>query len=179
MELFVAVGRSKRACFWRTSATKWSMSRDDHLLDRPDPNDVRLYDSLVSKAFQAKRKIETGFLELAESLFEIHRNKLYKLHYKRFEDFCDVELGFSRQTVYVFLSILRLARAYPKWLPQQKVVELGHKKMRYITEGVSAIEKADDPDKVKEDKKIEIFKTVSPKMASAEIQTKVQKIVEK
>ena len=93
--------------------------------------------------------------------------------------FCDVELGFSRQTVYVFLSILRLARAYPKWLPQQKVVELGHKKMRYITEGVSAIEKADDPDKVKEDKKIEIFKTVSPKMASAEIQTKVQKIVEK
>ena len=122
------------------------MSRDDHLLDRPDPNDVRLYDSLVSKAFQAKRKIETGFLELAESLFEIHRNKLYKLHYKRFEDFCDVELG--------------------------------HKRMRYITEGVSAIEKADDPDKVKENKKIEIFKTVSPTMASAEIQTKVQKIVE-
>ena len=154
------------------------MSRDDHLLDRPDPNDVKLYESLVSKAFQAKRKIETGFLELSESLFDIHRHKLYKLHYSRFEDFCDVELGFSRQTVYVFLSILRLVRTYPKWLPQKKVVELGHKKMRYITEGVSAIDKSNEPENRKETKKIEIFKTVSPKMASTEIQNRVQQIVE-
>ena len=49
------------------------MARNDKILERNDPRDERQYDELLKRAFQAKRKIETGFIELAESIFEIHR----------------------------------------------------------------------------------------------------------
>lgn len=49
------------------------MGRNDKILDKDDPGDVTQYDALIKKAFQAKRKIETGFIELAESIFEINQ----------------------------------------------------------------------------------------------------------
>ena len=60
------------------------MARNDKVLDKEDPNDISQYDGLINKAFQAKRKIETGFIELAESIFEINQKKLYKLKYNTF-----------------------------------------------------------------------------------------------
>ncbi len=52
------------------------MARNDYLLDKHDPDDIRQYNALATKAFNARRKIETGFLELAESIFEIYRKKM-------------------------------------------------------------------------------------------------------
>ena len=66
------------------------MSRDDYLLSKPDKRDLKQYDKLVVKALKAKRKIETGFLELAESIFDIHRKKLYRVKYKTFAEFCEI-----------------------------------------------------------------------------------------
>lgn len=73
------------------------MSRNDVILNKPDSSDIKVYDNLVNKALIAKRKIETGFLELAESIYEINKTKLYKVKYKTFAEFCEEELGFSRQ----------------------------------------------------------------------------------
>ena len=81
------------------------MARNDGILQKPDPHDSRRYDELVNKAFVAKRKIESGFLELAESIAEISKTKLYRVKYRTFAEFCDEELGFSRQTIYVYLSV--------------------------------------------------------------------------
>lgn len=41
-------------------------ARSDELLNRPDKNDLSDCDGLVRRALQAKRTIETGFLELAD-----------------------------------------------------------------------------------------------------------------
>ena len=69
---------------------------------------------------------------MAESIFEINHKKLYKPKYKTFGAFCDEELGFSRQTIYVYISILKLINNFPRYFPKEKAVEYGHKKMRYI-----------------------------------------------
>ena len=117
------------------------VARNDKILDRIDPKDEQQYDDLLKRAFQAKRKIETGFIELAESILEIHKRKLYRLKYRTFNTFCTEELGFSRQTIYVYISILKLIRAFPNYLPRNTAIDFGHKKMRYITEGANAIDK--------------------------------------
>ena len=45
------------------------MSRNDELINKADPKDIESYDGLVRKALKAKIKIETGFFELAESIY--------------------------------------------------------------------------------------------------------------
>ena len=80
------------------------MARNDKILDKQDPKDQEEYKKLVGKAMQAKFKIEEGFLELAESIFTINKKKLYKTKYQTFSEFCEEELGFSRQTIYVYIN---------------------------------------------------------------------------
>jgi hypothetical protein len=72
------------------------VARSDNLLNRPDRKDLSDYDDLVRRALHAKRKIETGFLELAESIVEINKTKLYRVRYAAFGGFCEKELDFSR-----------------------------------------------------------------------------------
>ncbi len=155
------------------------MARNDIVLEKEDSRDLAEFDSLINKALQARRKIETGFIELAESIFDIHKKKLYRLKYNTFNEFCEEELGFSRQTVYVYISILKLIVAYPKYFPKEKAIEFGHKKMRYITEGVNAINGKSADDNIKETKKIEILEHVKPSMASTEIESYIEDIVSK
>ena len=154
-----------------------AVARNDNILDRSDPRDEKQYDDLIKKAFQAKRKIETGFIELAESILEIHKRKLYRLRYKTFDVFCSEELGFSRQTIYVYLSILKLIRAFPNYFPRDKAIDFGHKKMRYITEGASKIDRRTADEQERKKAKVEIFKAVSPKMPSTEVEEKISEIV--
>lgn len=154
------------------------MARNDKVLDKPDRKDLKSFDTLVTKALQAKRKIETGFLELAESIFDINRQKLYKVKYKTFSEFCEEELGFSRQTIYVYISILKLVMSYPQYFNKEKAVEFGHKKMRYITEGVSAIDSKIDNLKEREKRKVDIFKKISPEMAATEIEAFIEDVIE-
>ncbi len=104
------------------------MARNDYIIEKPDSSDVKEFDSLIKKVLLAKRKIEDGFLELAESIFYINKKKLYKLHYKTFSEFCEEGLGFSRQTIYVYLGILKLITTYPDHFPRKKAIEFGHKK---------------------------------------------------
>lgn len=153
------------------------MARNDKLLEKDDPNDLSQYDGLIKKAFQAKRKIETGFIELAESIFEINQKKLYKLKYKTFSEFCEEELGFSRQTIYVYISILKLINSFPNYFPRDKAVEYGHKKMRYITEGVNAVDKKVSNNTERNKMKVTIFRSISPSMPSTEIEAKIAEIV--
>ena len=153
------------------------MARNDKILDRVDPRDEQQYDDLLKKAFQAKRKIETGFIELAESILEIHKRKLYKLKYRTFDIFCSEELGFSRQTIYVYISILKLIDAFPNYFPRKTAVDFGHKKMRYITEGANALDKKVADENKRNKAKVRIFKAVSPKMASTEVEAKIGDIV--
>jgi hypothetical protein len=122
--------------------------------------------------------IENGFLELAESIYEISRKKLYKIKYKSFSEFCEEELGFSRQTIYVYISILKLISNYPVFSPRDKAIEFGHKKMRYITEGVNEIDKRTDNPVLREEIKRIIFCNISPDMASTEIESFIEDIVE-
>ena len=154
------------------------MARNDKVLDQPDSKDLKSFEKLVTKALQAKRKIEIGFLELAESIFDINKKKLYKVKYKTFSEFCEEELGFSRQTIYVYISILKLVTSYPQYFNKEKAVEFGHKKMRYITEGVNAIDSHVENLKEREKRKIDIFKKLSPKMASTEIEAFIEDIIE-
>ncbi len=63
------------------------MARNDDILNRQNADDARRYDELITKAFAAKRKIESGFLELAESIAEICKTRLYRLKYKTFAEF--------------------------------------------------------------------------------------------
>lgn len=153
------------------------MARNDKILDRIDPKDEQQYEDLIKKAFQAKRKIETGFIELAESIVEIHKRKLYKLKYKTFDAFCAEELGFSRQTIYVYISILKLIRAFPNYFPRNKAIDFGHKKMRYISEGANAIDKKISKDEKRNRAKVKIFTSVSPQMPSTEVESKIKNIV--
>ena len=153
------------------------MGRNDGILEKPDINDLAEFDKLIRKALKSRRMIETGFIELAESIFDIHKKKLYRLKYSTFNEFCEEELGFSRQTVYVYISILKLITNYPDYFPRDKAIQFGHKKMRYITEGVSAIDGKETTDSIKESKKIEILEHVSPEMASTEIEAYIEDIV--
>ena len=153
------------------------MSRNDEILNKPDSNDIKAYEKLVNKALIAKRKIETGFLELAESIFEINKTKLYKVKYRTFAEFCEEDLGFSRQTIYVYISILKLITSYSKYFSKDKAVEFGHKKMRHITEGVNAIDKSKETDTLKEKKKIELFSKIKPTMPSTEIEAIIEDVV--
>ena len=103
--------------------------------------DLHFLQTNGSTSFQEKRKIDNGFIELAESIFEINNKKLYKLQYKTFGKFCEEKLGFSRQTIYVYISILKLINSFPRHFPKSKAVKYKHKKMRYISEGVNALGK--------------------------------------
>jgi hypothetical protein len=134
-------------------------------------------DDLVTKAFIAKRKIESGSLDLAESIAEISKTKLYRLKYKTFAEFCEEELGFSRQTIYVYLSILQLVSRYGSFIDRDKAIDYGHKKMRHITEGFSAIDKSSDDPGLREKKKVEIFQMVDPRMPSTEIEAIIEDVV--
>jgi len=154
------------------------MARNDKLLEREDPRDLSQYDGLIKRAFQAKRKIETGFIELAESIFEINQKKLYKLKYKTFSEFCEEELGFSRQTIYVYISILKLINSFPNYFPRKTAIDYGHKKMRYITEGVNAVDKRIADEKERNRIKVIIFNSISPKMPSTEIEAKIEDIID-
>lgn len=154
------------------------MSRSDELLNKPDSKDLVTYENLVTKAIVAKRKIETGFLELAESIVEINKTKLYRVKYKTFAEFCDVELGFSRQTIYVYISILKLITQYNRYINRDQAVEFGHKKMRHITEGISTIDKAILEPRTREAKKIELFSIVRPSMPSTEIEALIEEIID-
>ena len=154
------------------------MSRNDKLLEKEDPRDLSQYDGLIKRAFQAKRKIETGFIELAESIFEINQKKLYKLKYKTFSEFCEEELGFSRQTIYVYISILKLINSFPSYFPRKVAIDYGHKKMRYITEGINAVDKRIPDEKDRNKIKVKIFNSLSPKMPSTEIEAKIEDIID-
>jgi hypothetical protein len=154
------------------------MARNDELLEKDDPKDLSQYNDLIKKAFLAKRKIETGFIELAESIFEIHRKKLYKLKYKTFSEFCEEELGFSRQTIYIYISILNLINSFPDYFPRKTAIVYGHKKMRYITEGVNAIDKKIPDEKERNKVKVKIFNSISPEMPSTEIEAKIENIID-
>ncbi len=154
------------------------MSRNDHLLDKQDKNDLKEYDALIRKTLNAKRKIEDGFLDLAESIFEIHHKKIYKLKYKTFGEFCEEELGFSRQTIYVYISILKLIANYPNYFSREKTIEFGHKKMRYITEGISEIDKKVSDQEQKEKLKKDIFDSIKPSMPSTEIESIIDDKIE-
>ncbi|MEI6385501.1 MAG: hypothetical protein WCQ50_02630 [Spirochaetota bacterium] len=70
------------------------MARNDGIPEKHDPKDIEYCESLVSKAFSARRKIESGFIELAESIAEILRTKLYRVKCRTFAESCDEELGF-------------------------------------------------------------------------------------
>ncbi|OHD61948.1 MAG: hypothetical protein A2014_09270 [Spirochaetes bacterium GWF1_49_6] len=153
------------------------MGRNDGVLDMPDSGDINEYNKLVSKALQARRKIETGFIELAESIYDIHKKKLYRIKYSTFREFCEEELGFSGQTIYVYISILKLITSYPDYFPKERAIEFGHKKMRFITEGVNTIDNKNLDKEGKEKKKIEILETVSPEMASTEIESYIEDII--
>ena len=87
-------------------------------------------------------------------------------------------MGFSRQTVYVYLSILKLISIYPNYFSREKAIEFGHKKMRFITEGVNAVDRKIDEEKTRETIKIEIFQNVNPKMASTEIEAYIEDKIE-
>lgn len=150
------------------------MARNDYILDKPDSKDVKEFDLLIRKALLAKRKIEDGFLELAESIYDIHKKKLYRLKYKTFSEFCEEELGFSRQTVYVYLSILKLIGSYPEFFSKDRAIEFGHKKMRYITEGINIIDRKIEDEKIRESIKLEILQKVAPEMASTEIEAFIE-----
>lgn len=153
------------------------VARSDELLNRPDRKDLTDYADLVRRALQAKRTIETGFLELAESIFELNKTKLYRVRYSTFGEFCEEELGFSRQTIYVYLSILQLMARYERFFPRKKVVEFGHKKMRHITEGVNAIDRADISERARERIKTGLFRKIRPEMASTEIEAMIEDII--
>jgi hypothetical protein len=153
------------------------MARNDGILQKPDPHDSRRYVELVNKAFVAKRKIESGFLELAESIAEISKTKLYRIKYRTFAEFCDEELGFSRQTIYVYLSILQLVTRYGAYIDRDKAIAFGHKKMRHITEGINAIEKSTSETTLREAKKRELFAKVDPAMPSTEIEAIIEDVV--
>ena len=101
-----------------------------------------------------------------------------ELKYKTFDTFCAEELGFSRQTIYVYISILKLINAFPNYFPRSKVIDFGHKKMRYITEGTNAIDRKITDEDNRNKAKVEIFTSVSPKMASTEIESKIKDIVQ-
>ncbi len=150
------------------------MSRNDGILTKPDPKDVKEYNGLVTKALQSKRLIETNFIELAKSMYEINRKQLYKLKYKSFKEFCDEVLGFSKTTVYAYIAILKLITNYPDYFSNDRAIEFGQKKMNFITEGVKAIEEKELTKTIKEQKKIEIFVHVDPKMASTEIEAYIE-----
>ena len=162
----------------RCDKKREKMARSDDLLNKPDSKDIKTYEGLVTKAIIAKRKIESGFLELAESIFEINKTKLYRLQYKTFAGFCEEKLGFSRQTIYVYLSILKLITEYNRFINREKAIEFGHKKMRHITEGVNAIDKSVVELKKREEMKVKIFKHVNPSMPSTEIESVIEDIVD-
>ena len=49
--------------------------------------------------------------------------------------------------------------------------------MRFITEGISAIDKSNEQESVKEQKKIDIFKKITPSMPSTEVEAIIENIV--
>jgi len=154
------------------------MARNDKILQKADSKDIEQFELLITKALQARRKIETGFIELAESIFDIHRKKLYKIKYKTFNEFCEEELGFSRGTVYIYIAILKLISLYPSYFPKKKAIEFGHKKMRFITEGINAVDLKNLNENKKEKIKIEILEHVKPEMPSTEIEAYIDDVTE-
>ena len=87
-------------------------------------------------------------------------------------------MGFSRQTIYIYISILRLINRYPNYFPKQKAIDFGQKKMRFITEGVSTIDKKISNEKIRKKAIVQIFNSISPKMPSTEIEVRIEEIID-
>ena len=138
-----------------------------------------LYQNLLKKAIESKKNIEIGFLDLAESIQRIHDKKLYRQNYKTFKEFCETEFGLSRQTIYHFFSILNLIKSYPEYFSKEKATAFGHKKMRYITRGVSKIEERIYDENKQEKIKEKIFSEITPEMSSSMIEDTINDIVDK
>ncbi|MBN2422700.1 hypothetical protein JXB41_05705 [Candidatus Woesearchaeota archaeon] len=153
------------------------MARDDSLIEKQDPKDVKEYNNLLNEAIRSKREIEKNFITLAESILTIHKRKLYKIEFKTFEEFCTERLGFSRQTIYIYIGIFKLMMSYPNYFPQNKVLDFGHKKMRHITEGASAIDKTNLSEQEKEKKKASMFKQITPNMSALEIEEFIDDLI--
>ena len=80
--------------------------------------------------------------------------------------------------MYVYISILKLIETFPEYFPRSRAIEYGHKKMRYITEGVSAIDKRVQDEKTRSQVKLRVFQSIEPTMPSTEIESKIEDIVE-
>lgn len=127
------------------------------------------YNELTFRALSAKRQIVQGFIDLAESIYEVHENKLYKKEFSTFKEYCEEKLGFSEKTIYVYLNILELILSFPEYFDKRNAIEFGQKKMRLIYEGINKVEKAvSDPKKNKEIKKA-ILTRITPKMSVKEV----------
>jgi hypothetical protein len=134
-------------------------------------HDLRAYLTLVSRARASVRQMESGFLDLAEVLNQIHRTRLYRVRYPTFAAFCEAELGFTRETLYADVSILKLVTGPPPVFSRARAVEFGHRKMRTLTRGVDAIEKAVDDRFERTRRKRALFQRVVPSMAPSEIES--------
>ena len=100
---------------------------------------------------QIERKIETGFIELAESILNTHKKILYHIRYKTFEKFCNEELRFTKQTIYIYIGNLKLLTTHPNYCPEEKALDFRLKKMRNITEGANANDRKISDERLREE----------------------------
>jgi len=71
-----------------------------------------------------------------------------------------------------------LINSFPNYFPRKTAIDYGHKKMRYITEGVNAVDKRIADEKERNRIKVIIFNSISPKMPSTEIEAKIEDIID-
>ena len=140
-------------------------------------HDQKAYEALVRKARASVGHLESGFLDLAEILTQIHRSRIYRVRYPTFAAFCEAELGFGRDALYADVSILKLVTGPPPVFSRERAVEFGHRKMRCLTHGVAAIEKSTEDRFERTRRKRALFQRVVPSMAPSEIETIVEEVV--
>jgi hypothetical protein len=91
--------------------------------------EAQFYRELASDSYS---KIETGYLDLAEALFEIKKNEFYKSDYgaATFSDYCDGELGIKYGKANALVKIWEKTRDWD--LDRTKLTDLGWSKARLI-----------------------------------------------
>ncbi|MDM7987259.1 MAG: hypothetical protein QUS13_08000 [Smithella sp.] len=98
------------------------------------------YNRWTNKAKNAKSEIARAFLAFAFILKEIKENSYHEFKYNNFRQFCDEELGIDWRSAYDYIKIADFVEDNKNYLSVEKAELLGHKKLKLLSQKLSARE---------------------------------------
>lgn len=83
------------------------MSEENHVISHADQVDMR------ERIHPRLKELAPGFMEAGALAAEVHEKKLWVMYANSFQDYCENELGWSRQRVYQIMSAYKTRSELP------------------------------------------------------------------